>query len=72
MEVQGRLTRVEVIELPRGARPLLGAAGLELMDWHIAPGQLPFPPGPLAEVRVEPQPIRLRRGSAKSARPVPL
>lgn len=49
LEVQGRTCRVEVIELPRGARPLLGAVPLELMDWHISPaGQrlLPNPESP--------------------------
>jgi len=37
VEVQGRTTRVQVIELPRGAKPLLGAIPLEEMDWHISP-----------------------------------
>ena len=47
LEVQGRACRVRVIELPRGAKPLLGADPLSELDWHISPkdGRLiPRPP----------------------------
>ena len=37
VEVQGRTCHIRVIELPHGARPLLGAVPLEEMDWHISP-----------------------------------
>ncbi|MEA3459323.1 MAG: hypothetical protein U9R11_01360 [Chloroflexota bacterium] len=46
VEVQGRSTRVQVIELPRGARPLLGAIPLEEMDWHISPIEKKLVPNP--------------------------
>ncbi len=46
VEVQGRSARVEVIELPRGARPLLGATPLEMMDWHISPAEKKLVPNP--------------------------
>jgi len=46
VEVQGRSTRVQVIELPRGARPLLGAVPLEEMDWHISPVEKKLLPNP--------------------------
>jgi len=46
VEVQGRSTRVQVIELPRGARPLLGAIPLEEMDWHISPVEKKLVPNP--------------------------
>lgn len=37
VEVQGRKCHVRAIELPTGAKPLLGAVPLEEMDWHISP-----------------------------------
>lgn len=46
VEVQGRSTRVQVIELPRGAKPLLGAIPLEEMDWHISPIEKKLVPNP--------------------------
>ncbi|MCH8109240.1 MAG: clan AA aspartic protease [Chloroflexi bacterium] len=46
VEVQGRSSRVQVIELPRGARPLLGAVPLEEMDWHISPAERKLIPNP--------------------------
>ena len=46
VEVQGRTTRVQAIELPRGARPLLGDIPLEEMDWHISPMEKKLVPNP--------------------------
>ncbi len=46
VEVQGRRCQVRVIELPRGARPLLGAVPLEEMDWHISPLERKLVPSP--------------------------
>lgn len=46
VEVQGRSCQVRVIELPRGARPLLGAIPLEEMDWHISPVEKKLVPNP--------------------------
>ena len=46
VEVQGRTSQVRAIELPRGARPLLGAVPLEEMDWHISPGAKQLVPNP--------------------------
>ncbi|MCR4403748.1 MAG: hypothetical protein NUW06_00350 [Candidatus Acetothermia bacterium] len=46
VEVQGRSCRVQVIELPRGARPLLGAIPLEEMDWHISSVEKRLVPNP--------------------------
>lgn len=46
VEVQGRTAEVVVLELPRGAQPLLGALPLEIMDWHLAPGQQRLVPSP--------------------------
>jgi len=46
VEVQGRTTCVRAIELPRGARPLLGAIPLEEMDWHISPAEKKLLPNP--------------------------
>ena len=40
VEVQGRTCRVQAIEFPRGAQPLLGAVPLEEMDWHISPAEM--------------------------------
>lgn len=37
VEVQSRRCQVRAIELPRGAKALLGAIPLEAMDWHIDP-----------------------------------
>ena len=49
LEVEGRRCQVRAVELPAGARPLLGAYPLEEMDWHIDPscGRLvPSPQSP--------------------------
>lgn len=46
VEVQGRKARVQVIELPRGTKPLLGAIPLEEMDWHISPSERKLVPNP--------------------------
>lgn len=46
VEVQGRSCRVQVIELPRGSRPLLGAVPLEEMDWHISSADSRLVPNP--------------------------
>ena len=46
VEVQGRSTHAQVVELPRGARPLLGAVPLEQMDWHISPKEQRLVPNP--------------------------
>lgn len=46
LEVQGRSWRGQVIELPRGALPLLGAIPLEEMDWHISPSERKLVPNP--------------------------
>jgi len=46
VEVQGRTCHVRVIELPRGAKPLLGAVPLEEMDWHISPTEKKLVPNP--------------------------
>lgn len=46
LEVQGRSWRGQVIELPRGATPLLGALPLEEMDWHISPFERKLLPNP--------------------------
>ena len=37
IEVQGRRCHVRAVELPSLAEPLLGAAPLETMDWHVSP-----------------------------------
>lgn len=46
IEVQGRNCQVRAIELPRGAKPLLGAVPLEEMDWHVAPLEKKLLPNP--------------------------
>ena len=46
LEVQGRKCRVQAIELPRGAEPLLGAVPLEVMDWHVSPQRKELLPNP--------------------------
>ena len=46
LEVQGRLCQIRVIELPRGAEPLLGAVPLEEMDWRIDPSEKKLVPNP--------------------------
>ena len=46
LEVMGRKARVEVIELPRGSKILLGALPLEEMDWHISPLENKLLPNP--------------------------
>jgi clan AA aspartic protease len=46
LEVQGRKCRVQAIELPRGAPPLLGAVPLEEMDWHISAQEKKLLPNP--------------------------
>ena len=51
VEVQDRFTRVQVIALPRGAKPLLGAIPLEEMDWHISPAEKKLEPNPKSPER---------------------
>jgi hypothetical protein len=46
VEIQGRDWQGQVIELPRGTRPLLGAVTLEEMDWHISPKEKKLLPNP--------------------------
>jgi clan AA aspartic protease len=46
LEVQGRRCHVRAIELPRGAKPLLGAVPLEEMDWHICAQDRKLLPNP--------------------------
>ena len=46
VEVQGRVSQVRVIELPRNTQPLLGAVPLEEMDWHISPMEKKLLPNP--------------------------
>ena len=46
VEVQGRVSQVRAIELPHGAKPLLGAVPLEEMDWHISPLEKKLVPNP--------------------------
>ena len=46
VDVQGRVCQVRVIELPRGAEPLLGTVPLEEMDWHISPSDKRLVPNP--------------------------
>lgn len=46
VEVQGRTCQVRAIELPHGAKPLLGAVPLEEMDWHISPSGKKLVPNP--------------------------
>jgi clan AA aspartic protease len=46
LEVQGRKCQVRAIELPRGAKPLLGAVPLEEMDWHVSPLEQKLVPSP--------------------------
>jgi clan AA aspartic protease len=46
IEIQGRSCQVRAIELPRGAKPLLGAIPLEEMDWHISPAEKKLVPNP--------------------------
>jgi len=46
VEVQGRTSRVQVIELPHGSKPLLGAVPLEQMDWHVSPQASKLVPNP--------------------------
>jgi len=46
LEVQGRKCHVRAIELPRDAKPLLGALPLEEMDWHISPLEKKLLPNP--------------------------
>ena len=46
VEVQGRTCHVRVIELPHGAEPLLGAAPLGAMDWHISAAEKRLVPNP--------------------------
>jgi clan AA aspartic protease len=53
VEVQGRSWRGQVIELPRGTRPLLGAVTLEEMDWHISPAEQKLLPSPESPDRPE-------------------
>ena len=51
VEVQGRSTRVQATELPRGVRPLLGAIPLEEMDWHVSPAGKTLVPNPKSPER---------------------
>ena len=44
--VQGRSCQVRAIELPRRAKPLLGAVPLEEMDWHVSPQEQALVPNP--------------------------
>ncbi len=46
LTVQGRSCHVRTIELPRDAKPLLGAMPLEEMDWHISPQEKKLLPNP--------------------------
>ena len=46
VEVQERTCQVRVIELPHGAKPLLGAVPLEQMDWHVSPLEKKLVPNP--------------------------
>jgi len=46
LEVQKRICHVRVIELPRGAQPLLGAVPLEQMDLHVSPTEKKLIPNP--------------------------
>jgi len=46
VDVQGRKAQVRLIELPRGARPLLGAVPLEEMDWHVSSRDQKLVPNP--------------------------
>jgi clan AA aspartic protease len=46
LAVQGRSCQVRAIELPHGARPLLGAVPLEEMDWHISAQEKKLVPNP--------------------------
>ncbi|MGA2798751.1 MAG: hypothetical protein ABSE63_14315 [Thermoguttaceae bacterium] len=46
LEVQNRSCQVQVIELPHGVEPLLGAIPLEEMDWHISPQEKKLLPNP--------------------------
>lgn len=46
IEVQGRAWQGQAVELPRGAKPLLGAIPLDAMDWHISPRERKLVPSP--------------------------
>ena len=46
VEVQERTCQARVIELPHGAKPLLGAIPLEQMDWHVSPQAKKLVPNP--------------------------
>jgi len=46
LSVQGRSCQVRAIELPHGAKPLLGAVPLEEMDWHISAQEKRLVPNP--------------------------
>ena len=46
VEVQGRMCRVQAIEMPRGSAVLLGAVPLEEMDWHVYPKEGRLGPNP--------------------------
>ena len=52
IEVQGRSTTIEAIELPEGAPDLQGAFPPEGIDWHISPREgriIPNPASPDGE-----------------------
>ena len=46
VDVQGRTCQVQAVELPRGAKPVLGIVPLEEMDWHISPAEMRLVPNP--------------------------
>jgi clan AA aspartic protease len=46
IELQGRVCQVRAIELPHGAKPLLGAVPLEEMDLHVSPRERKLVPNP--------------------------
>ena len=46
VEVQGRMCRVQAIEMPRGSAVLLGSVPLEEMDWHVYPKEGRLGPNP--------------------------
>ena len=46
VEVQGRTCQVQTVELPHGAKPLLGVVPMQEMDWHISPAEMKLVPNP--------------------------
>lgn len=51
VDVQGRVCQVRAIELPYGAKPLLGAVPLEEMDLRISPQEKKLVPNPRSPER---------------------